>query len=100
MGTNMSEGLDSTTTLLMDKKAYVDIFWFKCLACNRSNHQKAYYRLFQKTQVEEARRKGVLMYTCHHCKRTFPSDRVPVNSELLEVSEQEALNKGLALDVQ
>jgi hypothetical protein len=83
----------------MEKKYFVDIFWFKCVACNRSNHQKAYYRLFAKAQVDEARRKGVLKYTCHHCKRTFDSNQVPANSDLFEVSEREALAKGLALDV-
>jgi|GEM_PF-5229138 len=83
----------------MSKKCFVDIFWFKCLACNRSNHQKAYYRIFDKAQVPESRRAGLLKYTCHHCKRTFSSQQLDVNGELMEVSEREALAKGLALDV-
>ncbi len=83
----------------MTKKCFVDIFWFKCVACNRSNHQKAYYRLFESAQVAEARRRGLLNYTCHHCKRLFSSQQVQVNGELIEVPEQEALAKGLSLDV-
>jgi hypothetical protein len=62
----------------MKKKCFVDIFWFKCVACNRTNHQKAYYRLFEAAQVPEARRTGLLRYTCHHCKRAFSSQQVDV----------------------
>jgi hypothetical protein len=83
----------------MKKKCFVDIFWFKCVACNRTNHQKAYYRLFEAAQVPEARRTGLLRYTCHHCKRAFSSQQVDVKGDVMEVSEQEALAKGLALDV-
>jgi transposase-like protein len=83
----------------MRRKCFVDIFWFKCLACNRSNHQKAYHRLFQASQLPDSRRAGLLKYTCHHCKRTFSSQQLDVNGELMEVSEQEALAKGLVLDV-
>lgn len=83
----------------MSKKCFVDIFWFKCVACNRSNHQKAYYRLLDQGQVKDSRRAGLLKYTCHHCKRTFSSQQLEVNGDLMEVPEQEALAKGLALDV-
>jgi len=83
----------------MSKKCFVDIFWFKCAACNRSNHQKAYYRLFDQGQVKDSRRAGLLQYTCHHCHRTFSSQQIDVNGDIMEVPEQEALSKGLMLDV-
>jgi hypothetical protein len=83
----------------MAAKFFVDIFWFKCAACNRSNHQKAYYRLFEKDQVTAARRNGLLTYTCHHCKRAFSSQGLDVRGDLLEVGEQEARAKGIVLDV-
>ena len=83
----------------MPTKCFVDVFWFKCAACNRSNHQKAYYRLFEKAQVAESRQRGLLKHTCHHCKRTFSAVHLAIHSELFEVSEQEALAKGLVLDV-
>jgi hypothetical protein len=83
----------------MAAKFFVDIFWFKCAACNRSNHQKAYYRLHEKDQVTTARRNGLLSYSCHHCKRTYSSQGLELKSLLMEVGEPEARAKGLTLDV-
>ena len=80
-------------------KFYVDIFWFKCFACGRSNHQKMYCRLHDKAQIAEANKRGVLTYKCHHCGRTFNSQAVQVHDMPMEVSEQEARTRGLSLDV-
>ena len=81
-------------------KFYVDIFWFKCFACGRSNHQKMYCRLFNKDQLADAKNRGVLTYKCHHCSRSFNSQDIQVQDMAMEVSEQEARAKGLTLDVQ
>ncbi|HSE49905.1 MAG TPA: hypothetical protein VLA96_11915 [Terriglobales bacterium] len=83
----------------MTAKFYVDIFWFKCIGCGRSNHQKAYYRLFEKDQAAAVRRDGRLAHACHHCKRSFPANALQVHSMMMEVPEQEARSRGLTLDV-
>jgi transcriptional regulator NrdR family protein len=82
----------------MAKKCFIDVYWFRCPACNRNNHQKAYVRLADKEQMEEIRRRGMLTYKCHHCARTFNSQGMTIQGMLLEVPEQEALAKGLTVD--
>jgi transposase-like protein len=82
------------------KRYFVYIFWFACPACNRSNHQKLYCRLHQKEQLAEAERRGVLSYKCHHCGRTMSAQMTTTRGDIIEVGEQEAVAKGLALDTQ
>ncbi len=81
-------------------KYFVDIFWFKCFACGRSNHQKMYCRLFNKEMIADANKRGVITYKCHHCSRTVSSQDIQVHDTIMEVSEQEARAKGITLDVQ
>jgi hypothetical protein len=84
----------------MAKKYFVDIFWFKCPICMRSNHQKIYCRVYDPAQIREAHKRGTLKYTCHHCHSVTESGSVLSGGESFPVSEQEALTKGLRLDVQ
>ena len=84
----------------MKKKYFVDIFWFKCPICNRSNHQKIYCRVYDPAQIRDAHTRGALKYSCHHCHSETQSDAIIAGGgQSFEVNEQEALTKGLRLDV-
>jgi hypothetical protein len=83
--------------LLMPKKYYADAFFYNCPKCRRQVIGKKYYGLFELAEMGAAKAAGLITYKCTHndCGAPYPSDRLLIHGDVLEVSEQEALSNGL-----
>jgi hypothetical protein len=84
----------------MEKKYFADAFFYICPKCKRQTMGKHYYGIFALPEMGAAKRAGLLTFTCMHedCKASYPSDRLLVNGEAVEVSKQEALANGLSFE--
>jgi hypothetical protein len=80
-----------------DKKYYVDAYFYFCPTCQGQVLGKKYYALFELAEMAAAKRVGLITYTCSYlyCRASYPSDRLPTNDDVVEVSKEEALKNGL-----
>jgi hypothetical protein len=79
----------------MEKKYWVDVFYFPCPKCRKTSIGKTYFFIYEKAEIGQAKSNGLLKYTCIHCGASHPSDRVITNGEAMETSPDEALANGI-----
>jgi hypothetical protein len=77
----------------MAKKYFADTCFFKWLAGSENSIGRAYYALVVLSEMGEAKNSDTFKYPCSKCGNLFPPDRV--NSNMEEVSTEEALKNGL-----
>ena len=82
----------------MNKRYFVDAHFYNCPQCRKQTIGKHYYGIYELAEMGAAKRAGLITFTCTHCGASYPSDRILVSGDAVEVSAKEALSNGLVFD--
>ena len=80
----------------MEKKYFLDAYFYQCPKCKQQSLETAYYAAFDKSEIGAARQQGRFTYHCSKCGAAHSSASVKVNGETNEVSKEEAVSHGVA----
>ncbi|HST09046.1 MAG TPA: hypothetical protein VLL05_01620 [Terriglobales bacterium] len=79
----------------MEKKYYVEAYRFACPETYIWEIGKAYFAVYEKGDIGQARQAGLLEYKCGRCGKKHLSKPLVVNGSVNETSEREARKAGL-----
>jgi hypothetical protein len=82
----------------MEMKYFADVFFYNCPKCKKRTIGKHYYGIFELAEMGAAKQAGLVRFKCTHCGASYPSNRIFVNGEAVEVSSKEALSNGLIFE--
>jgi rubredoxin len=82
----------------MEKKYFVDVYFYICPECKKQSLEKKYFAVFDKREIGQARMAGLLDYNCSQCGAVHNSKSIMVNGEVTEVSQDEAQNDGIGFE--
>ena len=79
----------------MEKKYFVDVYFFNCPKCKQPAIGGLYFHVYQRAEIGAAKRTGLVSYKCQHCHSKFQSDSLLTNGEVSETTKEEAVSRGI-----